>query len=135
MKPLFVPLTVLLPLTGCALMMSNPKPLPPAVARDAALEQAAMDTIARSGINADAIHARVVGPTRVEQNQLTGLPVKRYVDIAVAVRSRVLENRCSWSTIRFSQRHAGGGTYAQALTKEVTIDSGKIDCKDPQLSE
>ena len=121
--------------SACSLFVPAIKPLPPTTARDPALESEALRVVGASGINADAIYARVVSPFEIEQNELTGAPTKRYVDIVVVIRSRALENTCTWATHRFYQKHAGGGTYEGVLHSELVVDNGSIDCKSPELKE
>jgi hypothetical protein len=121
--------------TACSLFTPAMKPLPPTHARNPALEQAAMRWVANSGINADPIYARVVSGFSVEQNELTGAPTKRYVEIVVVTKSRALENTCTWGNHRFSQNHAGGGTYEDTLREGVVFENGSIDCNAPELKK
>jgi hypothetical protein len=120
---------------ACSLFVPAIKPLPKTAARDPELEREALRVVGASGINADPIYARVVSPFEIEQNELTGAPTKRYVEIVVVIRSRALENTCSWATHRFYQKHAGGGTYEGVLHNELVVDNGGIDCKSPELKE
>jgi hypothetical protein len=71
------------------------KPLPPAASRNPELEREALRVEADSGINADPLYARIVSPFSIEQNELTGIPVRRHVELAVVVKSRVLDDTCT----------------------------------------
>jgi hypothetical protein len=119
--------------SACAAFTPAVKPLPPAASRNPALEREALRWVGNSGINADPIYARVVSGFTVEQNELTGAPTKRYVEIVVVVRSRALENTCTWGTHRFYQSHAGGGSYEDTLHEGIVIENGSIDCNSPEL--
>jgi hypothetical protein len=110
------------------------KPLPPALERNPELEQAAMRAIEATGINADVLMARVASPVEVVQNEATGVPTHRLVKMVVVVKSRAVENTCTWGKYLFSQRHAGGGTYAGAMRKEGVYDTGSVDCNSPELT-
>jgi hypothetical protein len=152
MKATFVALAFSLA-AGCAARMPGPKPLPQATSRDEALERAAMAAMADTNVPADAIAARVRSEFRVEQNPLNGVPVKRYIEIAVAVRSRDPQPTCAWGTFTFYQRHAGGGSYDAGATIQLgaedmrvtvdsvqhltarALDSGTLDCASPELAK
>jgi hypothetical protein len=125
---------------GCmSMIMPAKKPLPPRIADDPALEQAATDAALHqpgsSGTtitNADIIHARIVAFGKVEQDPMTRAPRRRYVSVAVVLRSRKLANTCTWGTYVFSQPYAGDA-YALDLKKEWLSDRGAIDCDAPEL--
>jgi hypothetical protein len=104
---------------GCRAFTSELKPLPPVKAHDEALEDVAARGVVSTGIRADPIHTRIV--RILDEN-----PMSRLVDITVVVKSRVVDDLCTWATIRYRQGAAG-------IQKLGSVDQGRVDCKDPEL--
>lgn len=51
----------------------------------------------------------VGGEWTIEKNELTGIPIERYTDVAIVSRGAKF---CASHTHKFTQQYAGGGTYA-----------------------
>ena len=133
--PLVVVLPVVLALGASAcrsLYIPSPKPIPAAVNDDAALDREAMRIFASSISNAEPLSARVVSPFRVELDPLTSAPVRRFVDIVIVSKSKVVDDGCMWEQYRFWQTHAGGGTYETALHSAGSVKLGGLDCASPE---
>lgn len=109
----------LIPMAGCSVFLPSPKPLPAAIEVRGAqgIEQHAMESVRNSGINADVVHARIV---RV----LDEGALARKLDVVVVVRSRAMDDLCTWGAYRYRQ-----GPYG--LTREGgPYDRGRIACSD-----
>src|SRR4051812_67779 len=102
---------------ACVGMLAD-RPMPNAVNHDPQLEAEATralrgtrDTIGMDivGESDQILGARIVSDFMVTQNELTGAPTKRAVNIALIVKKA--DNTCHWVNVQFSQQHMGGGSY------------------------
>jgi hypothetical protein len=110
------------------------RPMPAATAHDAQLEAQAVRAVhgtrdfAGTDVVSDSdkiLDARIVSDFDVEQNELTGVPTKRSVDIALAIQAA--DGKCRWVKVLFTQQHMGGGTYG-GLHGEVPLEQGAMEC-------
>lgn len=60
----------------------------------------------------------------IERNELTGVPLERYTDVAILSRGA---KYCTSHTHKFTEKYAGGGTYAQGGIS-VNFTPGYVPC-------
>lgn len=60
----------------------------------------------------------------IERNELTGIPIERYTDVAILSRGA---KYCTSHTHKFTEKYAGGGTYAQGGIS-VNFTPGYVPC-------